>query len=163
MLAFELPESKKVLLFVGDAQRGNWMSWNDGSWKDGDKTVTTRICWRAPCSTRSATTAATTPPCRAPSSDDYPNLAWMGHGRYAQRVHRHDHGGQPVGAGDAEAAVGSSAAVDQGGAAEEGGGRVFQTDTAELVAPEAGDAEWADFIQRTRISDLYFEYEVHDR
>ena len=43
------------------------------------------------------------------------------------------------------------------------GGRVFQTDTPELVAPAAGDAEWADFIQRTRISDLYFEYEVHDR
>ena len=40
---------------------------------------------------------------------------------------------------------------------------MFQTDTAELVAPEAGDAEWTDFIQRTRISDLYFEYEVHDR
>lgn len=28
VLAFELPQSKKVLLFVGDAQVGNWLSWH---------------------------------------------------------------------------------------------------------------------------------------
>jgi len=27
VLAIELPNTKKVLLFVGDAQRGNWVSW----------------------------------------------------------------------------------------------------------------------------------------
>lgn len=32
VLAFELPRSKKVLLFVGDAQRGNWVSWHDHEW-----------------------------------------------------------------------------------------------------------------------------------
>jgi hypothetical protein len=29
VLAFELPNSKKVLLFTGDAQVGNWLSWHD--------------------------------------------------------------------------------------------------------------------------------------
>ena len=29
VLAFELPHSRKVLLFAGDAQRGNWISWTD--------------------------------------------------------------------------------------------------------------------------------------
>ncbi len=32
VLAFELPRTKKVLLFVGDAQRGNWVSWRDAGW-----------------------------------------------------------------------------------------------------------------------------------
>lgn len=32
VLAFELPKSKKVLLFVGDAQRGNWVSWAKLTW-----------------------------------------------------------------------------------------------------------------------------------
>lgn len=34
VLAFELVESKKVLLFVGDAQTGNWLSWKTIQWKD---------------------------------------------------------------------------------------------------------------------------------
>jgi hypothetical protein len=32
VLAIELLQSKKVLLFVGDAQRGNWVSWAKESW-----------------------------------------------------------------------------------------------------------------------------------
>ena len=31
VLAIELPESKKILLFPGDAQRGNWISWFEQS------------------------------------------------------------------------------------------------------------------------------------
>lgn len=34
VLAFELVKSGKVLLFVGDAQTGNWLSWNDILWQD---------------------------------------------------------------------------------------------------------------------------------
>jgi hypothetical protein len=41
VLAIELVESEKVLLFVGDAQSGNWQSWHDYKWevknKDGAK------------------------------------------------------------------------------------------------------------------------------
>jgi glyoxylase-like metal-dependent hydrolase (beta-lactamase superfamily II) len=33
VLAFELPESQKVLLFVGDAQIGNWQSWGEVKYK----------------------------------------------------------------------------------------------------------------------------------
>jgi beta-lactamase superfamily II metal-dependent hydrolase len=40
VLAFELPATKKVLLFVGDAQVGNWLSWHDLSFKVKDDIVT---------------------------------------------------------------------------------------------------------------------------
>jgi hypothetical protein len=37
VLAFELVETRKVLLFVGDAQIGNWKSWFDLKFKDSKK------------------------------------------------------------------------------------------------------------------------------
>ena len=41
-LAIELAGAKKVLLFVGDAQVGNWLSWHDLSWTDpGDGSTVT--------------------------------------------------------------------------------------------------------------------------
>jgi hypothetical protein len=39
VLAIELVESKKVLLFAADAQTGNWLSWDTVAW--ADKNVTT--------------------------------------------------------------------------------------------------------------------------
>jgi hypothetical protein len=40
VLAVELLPSKKVLLFPGDAQVGNWLSWQTCTWQEGDdKTV----------------------------------------------------------------------------------------------------------------------------
>src|SRR5262249_34870852 len=35
-LAFELPNSKKVLLFAADAQVGSWLSWHDVNYKTRD-------------------------------------------------------------------------------------------------------------------------------
>ena len=41
VLAFELPASKKVLLFAADAQVGNWLSWHDHQYRaPGGRTLT---------------------------------------------------------------------------------------------------------------------------
>ncbi|MDB6029230.1 MAG: hypothetical protein JWM68_5453 [Verrucomicrobiales bacterium] len=37
VLAFEFIDTEEVLLFVGDAQAGNWMSWDDYKWNVKDK------------------------------------------------------------------------------------------------------------------------------
>ncbi len=42
VLGIELEKSKQVLLFTGDAQAGNWRSWQDVTWEDGDQTVTAK-------------------------------------------------------------------------------------------------------------------------
>jgi hypothetical protein len=39
VLAFELPDRKEVLLFVGDAQVGNWQSWADVKFADPSLTA----------------------------------------------------------------------------------------------------------------------------
>lgn len=40
VLAIELKKSGSVLLFPGDAQVGNWLSWEEVKWQVGDKEVT---------------------------------------------------------------------------------------------------------------------------
>ena len=39
VLAIELVDSGKVLLFAADAQTGNWSSWKDVEWEDDDVTT----------------------------------------------------------------------------------------------------------------------------
>lgn len=39
VLAIELGDNGKVLLFPGDAQVGNWLGWGDLTWKAGDRKV----------------------------------------------------------------------------------------------------------------------------
>lgn len=48
VLAFELPQSKKVLLFAGDAQVGNWLSWHDQDYlaDDGRRVTATDLLSR---------------------------------------------------------------------------------------------------------------------
>lgn len=50
VLAFELPDSGQVLLFPGDAQVGNWLSWEALQFKvpadDGERTVTAQALLR---------------------------------------------------------------------------------------------------------------------
>lgn len=41
VLAIELTDSGKVMLFAADAQVGNWLSWQNLSWKISDKTTVT--------------------------------------------------------------------------------------------------------------------------
>lgn len=40
VLAFEFTDSGRVVLFPGDAQVGNWLSWHGLSWTSGETTVT---------------------------------------------------------------------------------------------------------------------------
>jgi hypothetical protein len=162
VLAFELPKSKKVLLFVGDAQRGNWKSWTAGSWKDGDKTITVRDLMSRTVLYKVGHHGSHNATLNGTIQDDYPNLSWMGHGKYGSEL------------------VAMITAVNKWALSapkppwvhplpsiksalhSKCEGRVFQTDTSNLAAPGAPDADWTDFLRRTNIDDLYFEYEVRD-
>jgi beta-lactamase superfamily II metal-dependent hydrolase len=162
VLAFELPKSKKVLLFIGDAQRGNWKSWTGGSWKDDDSTITVRDLMSRTVLYKVGHHGSHNATLKGTVQDDYPNLSWMGHGKYGSEF------------------VAMITAVNKWALStpkppwvhplpsiksallEKCQGRVFQTDTAELAAPAVPDVDWNDFLQRTYIDDLYFEYEVRD-
>jgi hypothetical protein len=93
---------------------------------------------------------------------DYPNLAWMANGRYADEftamipaVHDWAYSREPEWAHPLksikEALVGKAA------------GRVFQTDTAGPERPKTvSEAEWDRFARRIEVTGLYFDYEIPD-
>jgi hypothetical protein len=39
VFAFEFLDTKRIMLFVGDAQVGNWLSWQNVSWANDDTTI----------------------------------------------------------------------------------------------------------------------------
>jgi beta-lactamase superfamily II metal-dependent hydrolase len=163
VLAFELPASKKVLLFIGDAQRGNWISWADLEWNDGDETITARdllsrtVLYKVGHhGSHNATLAGTV-------DDARPNLEWMGLGEFA---------------GEFTAMI---PAVKEWALQvkpkpwyhplpsirrallTKAQGRVLQMDIARPEKPDSvPDDAWAEFTTRVAFDDLYFDYAIPD-
>jgi hypothetical protein len=162
VVAFELPRSRKVLLFVGDAQRGNWRSWAKVECTDGDRVVTARDILRRTVlykvghhGSHNATLAGT-------AADPYPNLGWMGLDDYAS---------------DFAAmipAVNEWAMTNrppwhhplpsiQAALLRKAEGRVFQSDIDQPAKPgDVPDGVWNRFLGRSTFEDLYFDYDVLD-
>jgi beta-lactamase superfamily II metal-dependent hydrolase len=162
VLAFELPASKKVLLFIGDAQRGNWISWADLKWNDGDETITARdllsrtVLYKVGHhGSHNATLAGTV-------DDVHPNLDWMGLGAFA---------------GEFTAMI--TAVKDwamqvnppwyhplpsiQRALLKKAQGRVLQMDIDQPEKPENVPAEaWEEFTTRVAFDELHFDYVIQD-
>jgi hypothetical protein len=83
VLAFELPTSKKVLLFAADAQRGNWISWKDVTWTDGQQTVKTRDLLSRTVLYKVGHHGSHNATLDGKTTDDYANLSWMATGSAA--------------------------------------------------------------------------------
>ena len=80
VLLFELPTSGKTLLFTGDAQRGNWISWGKLSF-DGRTTkdlLAECVFYKAGHhGSHNATLKGT-------AEDEWPNLGWLAQGDRAK-------------------------------------------------------------------------------
>jgi beta-lactamase superfamily II metal-dependent hydrolase len=160
VLAFELGKGGKVLLFAGDAQRGNWISWSKGDWNDdGEKISVKDLLSRAVlykvghhCSHNATLNGL--------STDDYPNIGWMATGKYANEF------------------VAMITAVRAWAETQKGwnhplkaikdelikkaSGRVFQTDTDfdKMPSEKATKVEWDAFKARTTADRLYFDCQI---
>jgi beta-lactamase superfamily II metal-dependent hydrolase len=163
VLAFELPASKKVLLFIGDAQRGNWISWAELEWSDGEETITARdllsrtVLYKVGHhGSHNATLAGTV-------DDAHPNLDWMGLGAFAGEF-------------TSMITAVNDWAVQQkppwfhplpsirSALLKKAQGRVLQTDIAQPEKPESVPADaWEEFTTRVVFDDLYFDYVIPDR
>ena len=161
VLAFELPKSKKVLLFAADAQRGNWISWNDCEWDDGDegrvrdllsRTILYKVGHHG---SHNATLDGQ-------ADSGYANLSWMGQrfgGEFTVMITAVNKWAMEKNTPPCRHPLPSiRKALD-----EKARGRVFQTDQDDIKQPDSvSDAEWARFTSRVVISDLYFDYQVID-
>lgn len=162
VLAFELPTSKKVLLFAGDAQRGNWISWKDVTWRDGETTMKPRDLLGRTVLYKVGHHGSHNATLAGKATDASPNLAWMATG---------------ASAGEFTAMI---TAVNEWALqnrppwvhplpsikrelTRKAQGRVFQTDIDQLEKPTGvSDATWDAFQNRAIFEELYFDYTVLD-
>ncbi len=163
VLAFELPNSKKILFFAGDAQRGNWMSWDDQTWKDGIATVTARDILARTVLYKVGHHGSHNATLAGAAGDDYPNLSWMAQGAHAAEFTA------------MITAVNKWALLQKPfpwvhplpsikeALERKARGRVFQTDTNQPAKPSSvSQAEWDKFLARATFKDLYFDYVIED-
>ena len=163
VLAFELPFSKKVLFFAGDAQRGNWISWDDQTWGASPQTISAKdILSRAVLykvghhGSHNATLAGKV-------TDEHASLSWMGQGKFS---------------GEFTAMI---TAVNKWAMTknsppwrhplpsirkaleEKTAGRIFQTDISTLTKPvDVSDSAWKKFLGKCAFDRLFFDYTVMD-
>lgn len=161
VLAFELPRSKKVLLFVGDAQRGNWVSWSEHSWTADGRTVDARDLLARTVLYKVGHHGSHNATLAGDEADDYPNLAWMG-----RDVPADEFCAMVTAVREWALSVDWNhplPSISQALAAK-AGGRVLQTDTDEPVRPPSvSDAAWKRFTDRLTTNDFCFDLEFHDR
>lgn len=163
VVAFELPESKKVLFFAADAQRGNWFSWKDVTFQDGGQTVDARnllartVLYKVGHHGSHNATLAGKP------TDPYANLSWMAQGPHA---------------GEFTALI---TAVNEWALTKntppwvhplpsiktalrrKAQGRVLQIDENAPTKPSNVSAgEWKRFSKRLGLNELYFDLTVED-
>lgn len=163
VLAFELPRSKRVLLFTGDAQRGNWISWAKLDWQVDGKTVSARELLSRCVFYKVGHHGSHNATLDGAADDSHPNLAWM-----AQDELEDDFVAM-IPANTAWATTKSRPwqhplPAIEAALQEKARGRVFRSDRARIEKPdELSTNEWRAFRRRTVEKKLYFEYAVLDR
>lgn len=163
VLAFELPATRKILLFIGDAQRGNWMSWKDLSWKDGNATVTARDLLERTVLYKVGHHGSHNATLAGAKGDTYPNLSWMAQGNAAREFTA------MITAVNAWAVrvkpspwIHPLPSIRQA-LLQKAQGRVLQMDIDRPAKPSAvSDEGWREFTDRVVFNDLYFDFTVRD-
>jgi len=164
VLAFELVASKKVLLFIGDAQRGNWKSWTTEK-SEHDKIDLVRDLLSRTVLYKVGHHGSHNATLNGSTEADYPCLPWMGQGKYAAEFTA-----MITAVNDWAMHVKPKPWVHplpsiKAALVEKTAGRVFQIDTPTVAKPDRiSDADWKDFTDRVHIDPggLFFDYEVHD-
>ena len=161
VLAIELPRTRKVLLFVGDAQRGNWISWHEGKWTsenglaDGEEVTCSDLLGRTVFykvghhGSHNATLnkGGLQEMARGPFSDQFVAMI-SAHQKWAESITPPWH--HPLDA--ILRAVRKKAK-----------GRVLVLDREpEKPGVEVSDADWNAFLDRCPRNDLFYEFTVED-
>lgn len=167
VLAFALPNTGKVLLFTGDAQRGNWISWSDLEWGGDDGPVTAKDllgrCVFYKCGHHGSHNATLD----GKLDSDHANLSWFAQGPFAQDFVAMI----PVHSAWAKRKNGWNHPLPSIHEAlmKKARGRVMRNDRARVQRPRPGqghgkltDAEWDAFKDLSIEAKLYKEYIVLD-
>lgn len=159
VLAFETKPGGKVLLFAADAQRGNWVSWAKGTWKDGNRTVNCRDLLGRTVLYKVGHHGSHNATLKAEGTEKAANLGWMAEGDYAREFTAMITAVRPW----AETQNGWDHPLKaiKDALLAKSSGRVFQTDTdVDKMTPIGSQAEWNAFLSRVKGERLYIDYTV---
>lgn len=161
VLAFELGRGGRVLLFAADAQRGNWVSWGNGGWRDGDGTVTARDLLARTVLYKVGHHGSHNATLNGVTASEHASLGWMAQGEHGREFTA------------MITAVRKWAETQKGwdhplkaikdALLKKASGRVFQTDTPveEMARPDGvSAADWNRFRSRVREDRLYFDLDI---
>lgn len=172
VLAFEIPPHEeaeknstgKILLFAGDAQAGNWLSWADKGWTVGKREIKAEELLANTVVYKTGHHGSHNATLKGQAESAYPNLSWMGQGARAAEFTalitavRKWAITKPDGKWDHPLPSIKAALL------KKAQGRVLQTDTEIAnMQQEGGTAgQWKDFTNRLGgANPLYFDLQIH--
>lgn len=162
VLAFELSKGGKVLLFVGDAQAGNWRSWIDGDFEDGQDTVTAADLLDRTVVYKVGHHGSHNATLKGNAGSSYPNLNWMAKPRkhaaeFTALITAVEAWAHQKPKPDWNHPLPAIKRALQ----EKAGGRVLQTDSSLPRAPVGSvPAVWQSFLDRVTETRLYFDLKI---
>lgn len=163
VLAFELPHTRKVLLFVGDAQRGSWISWPRCEWKENGETVTARDLLGRTVLYKVGHHGSHNATLDGAVYDPHPNLAWMARGEYGGEFTAMITAVNQWAVHDNDPPWHHPLPSIRRALLKKAQGRVFQTDVARPEKPaNVTDEAWEDFEARADFRELYFDCTIRD-
>ena len=160
VLAFELPATKKVLFFPGDAQRGGWISWSNCRWEGADANVRVKDLLARTVLYKVSHHGSHNATLSAKQDADYPNLFWMAGGslssEFTAMITAVEEWAKTVAWEHPLPSIKDAIVA-------KAQGRVFQTDNDEPQKPAAvSDSTWQIFKNRIVCEDLYFDLQILD-
>lgn len=162
VVAIELPNTRKVLLFAGDAQRGNWISWDDQQWTgQGGQEVTAKDLLARTVLYKVGHHGSHNATLKGYYYSEYRNLGWM-----AQSDLRKEFvamiPANPDWALRVKHWIHPLPSIEQA-LSKKARGRVFRIDVDSVArSPDITPSEWQTFRDRTVETPLYFEHWIPD-
>ncbi|WP_141245778.1 hypothetical protein [Mesorhizobium sp. WSM3862] len=171
VVAIELTNSRKVLLFPGDAQYGSWMSWANTPFQvpaQGQaptRTVTVKDLLARTVFYKVGHHGSHNATLKGRADSDYANLDWMAQGALAQEFVAVIPANTDWAMTKNDPPWEHPLKAIQDALKVKTRGRLFKSDTDfDLATPDgAVKADWQKFIANVTATDLYFEYTVLDQ
>ena len=162
VLAFELPETGKVLLFTGDAQRGSWISWKNLSWSNGNETVNVRDLLAKCVLYKVGHHGSHNATLNGFRDDSHPNLTWFAHNEYADEFVAMIPANEVWAKSKSKPWQHPQSEIADA-LSDKANGKIFQSDIDKVKrSPRISSSAWRKFKEKKKEKDLYFEYTVTD-
>jgi hypothetical protein len=162
VLAFELHKGGKVLLFVGDAQAGNWRSWSDDDFQDGGGKVTIEDLLKRTVLYKVGHHGSHNATMKGAAEKGHASLAGMAQGTHADEFVAMITAVEAWAHQKPKPDWNHPLPAIKKALVKKAGGRVLQTDSSLPSGPVGGGAAgWQAFLDRVSETPLYFELKIN--